>query len=118
MDSPPRNTIERITEGRVWRSIFRHGWPRGPLERSLVMTSNLFLHLHPVKVSRRSLRFGYTMGLGVLAAILFGMLTITGVLLMFYYVPSVERAYPDIVGSRPACRWASSCGTCTAGAPT
>ena len=61
------------------------------------MTSNLFLHLHPVKVSRRSLRFGYTMGLGVLAAILFGMLTITGVLLMFYYVPSVERAYPDIV---------------------
>ena len=29
----------------------------------------------------------------ILAAILFGVLIFTGVLLMFYYVPSVERAY-------------------------
>jgi quinol-cytochrome oxidoreductase complex cytochrome b subunit len=57
------------------------------------MTSNLFFHLHPVKVSRRSLRWSYSFGLGIMAAVLFGVLVFTGVLLMFYYIPSVERAY-------------------------
>jgi quinol-cytochrome oxidoreductase complex cytochrome b subunit len=88
--------VQRVTGGRVWRSIFRHGWPDNPLDRSLVMTSNIFLHLHPVKVSRKSLRAGYSMGLGVISLVLYGILTVTGVLLMFYYVPSVERAYVNI----------------------
>jgi quinol-cytochrome oxidoreductase complex cytochrome b subunit len=83
----------RLTRSRPWQSVVRHGWPDNPLDRSLVVTSSLFLHLHPVKVSRRSLRWSYSFGLGVMAAILFGVLTFTGVLLMFYYVPSVERAY-------------------------
>jgi quinol-cytochrome oxidoreductase complex cytochrome b subunit len=78
----------------MWRSVFRHGWPDNPLDRSLVMTSNVFLHLHPVKVNRKSLKWSYSFGLGVISAILFGVLIFTGVLLMFYYVPSVERAYP------------------------
>jgi quinol-cytochrome oxidoreductase complex cytochrome b subunit len=82
-----------ITNTRVWRSIFRHGWPDNPLDRSLAMTSNVFLHLHSVKVSRDSLKWSYSFGLGIIAAILFGVLVFTGVLLMFYYVPSVERAY-------------------------
>jgi quinol-cytochrome oxidoreductase complex cytochrome b subunit len=83
-----------ITESRVWRSFFRHGWPDNPLDRSLTMTSNVFFHLHPVKVSRKSLRWSYSFGLGVMSVITFGVLVFTGVLLMFYYVPSVERAYP------------------------
>lgn len=82
-----------ITESRVWRSFFRHGWPDNPLDRSLTMTSNVFFHLHPVKVSRRSLRWSYSFGLGVISSILFAVLVFTGVLLMFYYIPSVERAY-------------------------
>lgn len=90
------NALDRITESRVWRSIFRHGWPDNALDRSLVMTSNVFLHLHPVKVKRRSLRWYYSFGLGVVAIILYGVLIFTGVLLMFYYVPSVERAYPTM----------------------
>jgi quinol-cytochrome oxidoreductase complex cytochrome b subunit len=85
-----------ITESRVWRSFFRHGWPDNPLDRSLTMTSNIFFHLHPVKVSRKSLRWTYSFGLGLMASILFGVLVWTGVLLMFYYVPSVERAYPTM----------------------
>lgn len=83
----------RVTRSRPWRSVVRHGWPDNPLDRSLVVTSSLFLHLHPVKVSRRSLRWSYSFGLGLMATILFAVLTFTGVLLMFYYVPSVERAY-------------------------
>ncbi len=86
----------RLFNSRLWRSFFRHGWPDNPLDRSLAMTSNIFFHLHPVKVSRRSLRWSYSFGLGVISAILFGVLVWTGVLLMFYYVPSVERAYPTL----------------------
>ncbi|MGB3713275.1 MAG: cytochrome b N-terminal domain-containing protein [Candidatus Promineifilaceae bacterium] len=88
-----RSRFGRLTHSRFWRSIFRHGWPDNPLDRSLTMTSNVFLHLHPVKVSRKSLKWSYSFGLGIATAILFGVLVFTGVLLMFYYVPSVERAY-------------------------
>jgi len=93
LDSP---LLNRLTQSRLWRSIFRHGWPDNPLDRSLAMTSNVFFHLHPVKVSRKSLKWSYSLGLGVISAILFGVLTWTGVLLMFYYVPSIERAYPTM----------------------
>jgi len=89
--------IQNITQSRIWKSFFRHGWPDNPLDRSLVMTTNVFFHLHPVKISRRSLKATYTFGLGVLTTFLFILLTLTGVLLMFYYVPSVEHAFVDIV---------------------
>jgi len=86
----------RLLQSRLWRSFVRHGWPDNPLDRSLVMTSNIFFHLHPVKVSRKSIKWSYSFGLGVISAILFGVLVWTGVLLMFYYVPSVERAYTSM----------------------
>ncbi len=91
------NLVQKITQNRIWRSFFRHGWPDNPLDRSLVMTSNIFFHLHPVKVSRKSLKASYSMGLGILSAIVFGVLSLTGLLLMFYYVPSVERSYGYII---------------------
>lgn len=90
------NRFSRMTESRVWRSLFRHGWPDNPLDRSLTMTSNVFLHLHSVKVNRKSLKWSYSFGLGLISTILFGVLIFTGVLLMFYYVPSIERAYPTM----------------------
>jgi quinol-cytochrome oxidoreductase complex cytochrome b subunit len=86
-----------VTQSRFWRAFFRHGWPNNPLDRSLVMTSNIFFHLHPVKVNLQSLKATYTWGLGVLVTGMFALLTLTGVLLMFYYVPTVERAYTNIV---------------------
>lgn len=85
--------LSRLYQSRLWRSFFRHGWPDNPLDRSLAMTSNIFLHLHPVKVNRKSLKWTYSFGLGIISVILFALLVITGVLLMFYYVPSIERAY-------------------------
>jgi len=85
--------LNRLYQSRLWRSIFRHGLPDNPLDRSLVMTSNVFLHLHPVKVKRKSLKWSYSFGLGIISAILFGLLALTGLLLMVYYVPSVDYAY-------------------------
>lgn len=93
----PKTWTQRIAASRVWKSIFRHGWPNNPLDRSLAMTSNLFLHLHPVKVNRESLKATYSFGLGVITTILFIELTLTGILLMFYYVPSTEQAFSDIL---------------------
>ncbi len=88
--------VRRLTATRVWRSFFRHGWPADAFNRSLAMSSNVFLHLHPVKISRKSLAAKYSIGLGVISLILFLILSVTGVIEMFFYVPSVERAYTDV----------------------
>src|SRR5689334_13010002 len=85
-----------ITNSQVWRSIFRHGYPDTPLNQSLVMMSNVFLHLHPVKVSRKAMKITYTWCLGGLSFFLFLVLTITGVFLMFYFVPEARVAYNNI----------------------
>jgi quinol-cytochrome oxidoreductase complex cytochrome b subunit len=85
-----------IVKSRVWTSFFRHGWPDNPLDKALVMTTNIYFHLHPVKVSKKSLKSTYSFGLGVISAIVFLELSITGILLMFYYAPSIERAYSYI----------------------
>lgn len=83
-------------ENRVWKSFFRHGRVDTNLNRSLVITSNVLLHLHPVKVRRDSVRFWYTVGLGGTSFLLFVILTVTGILLAFYYVPSTKLAYQSI----------------------
>lgn len=93
MQSTFDRTSNFITRSRVWRSFFRHGLPDNPMDRSLVMTTNIFFHLHPVKVNRRSLSWTYSFGLGIISTILFLTLTVTGVLLVFYYVPATNLAY-------------------------
>jgi quinol-cytochrome oxidoreductase complex cytochrome b subunit len=67
--------------------------PASNLERSQAMVSSFLLHMQPAKVHRHSLRASYSLGLGLISLYLFVILTVTGVLLMFYYVPSTERAY-------------------------
>ncbi|MCF6278377.1 MAG: hypothetical protein L3J16_06485, partial [Anaerolineales bacterium] len=85
-----KNFWVRVTQSRVWKSFFRHGWPDNPLDRSLVMTTNLFFHLHPVRVNKKSIRAAYSMGLGIITTIMYILLALTGILLMFYYVPSTK----------------------------
>jgi quinol-cytochrome oxidoreductase complex cytochrome b subunit len=77
----------------VWNSIFRNPLPSSDLGRSQTTFSNLFLHVHPVKTHVNSLQPAYTLGLGIISLSLFVILSVTGVLLMFYYVPSVDQAY-------------------------
>ncbi|MBV8352936.1 MAG: cytochrome b N-terminal domain-containing protein [Verrucomicrobia bacterium] len=57
------------------------------------MVSSFLLHMQPAKVNRHSLRASYSFGLGLISLYLFLILTFTGVLLMFYYVPSTDHAY-------------------------
>ena len=80
--------------GRVWRSIVRSGpIPRTELEKAQAVADNFFFHIHSAKVRERSLKWKTTFGLGLLTMNLFLVLCVTGILLMFYYVPSPEEAY-------------------------
>jgi quinol-cytochrome oxidoreductase complex cytochrome b subunit len=73
--------------------VARIGWPRTDKDRAAVMISSLFLHIHPARVSRHALRPRATLGLGLVSAVLFGVLTVTGLALMLYYVPYPNEAY-------------------------
>ncbi len=86
--------------GNVWKSIFRNPLPSNDLERSATSFTNFFLHIHPVKVHKNSLRPTYTFGLGLVSFFLFVILIVTGILLMFYYVPSTTQAYDRMLDLR------------------
>ncbi|MDA0999077.1 MAG: cytochrome b N-terminal domain-containing protein [bacterium] len=87
---------KKMTSSRAWRSVMRHGYPDNDLDRMQAVVTNFFLHIMPARVNVHTLRPTATFGLGVIALFLFFILVITGVLLMFYYVPSVDRAYHDM----------------------
>ncbi|HXX02544.1 MAG TPA: cytochrome b N-terminal domain-containing protein, partial [Candidatus Acidoferrales bacterium] len=70
------------------------------LGRASTSFTNFFLHLHPVKVHRHSLKATYTLGLGLISFFLFFILVVTGILLMFYYVPSTTQAYDRMLDLR------------------
>jgi quinol-cytochrome oxidoreductase complex cytochrome b subunit len=82
---------------RTWQdvssSIVRNGWPTSVRGRSLAIMNSVFLHLHPIRTRPDAIKMTYTFGLGGISFFLFLLLTVTGVLLMFYYIPSVEQAW-------------------------
>jgi quinol-cytochrome oxidoreductase complex cytochrome b subunit len=90
-------TAERwLRETAVYRSIVRHGASETNRNRSLIVFENLFLHVHPVKVREKALRFSHTYWLGGVTLACAVLLVATGVPLMFYYHPSVPQAYRDM----------------------
>ena len=74
-------------------TIWRVGWPATDKDRAAAMISSLFLHIHPARVSRHVLKPASTLGLGLVAGILFLVLSVTGLALMLYYVPSPPESY-------------------------
>jgi quinol---cytochrome c reductase cytochrome b subunit, bacillus type len=88
--------VRIVKESSVWRSLFRQPYPSTSRTRALAVMNNVFLHLHPVRVKKHAVRYTYTFCLGGISFFLFLALTVTGVYLMFFYVPSVSRAFQDI----------------------
>jgi cytochrome b-561 len=68
-------------------------FPQSDREAGDAVVSNFLLHWFPNRVTLKSLSLKYSLYLGTISLVLFGILTVTGVFLMFLYVPSVERAY-------------------------
>ena len=58
----------------------------------LAARPNFFHHLHPPSIPAEQSRFRYTLGAGGLAVFLLLILLITGLLEMYYYVPTPEQA--------------------------
>jgi quinol-cytochrome oxidoreductase complex cytochrome b subunit len=94
-DQASATIARRVTRwaGALRTSVWRIGWPRTDKDRAAAMISSLFLHIHPARVSRHSLRASYTLGLGLISAVLLGILTLTGLALMLNYVPYPSEAY-------------------------
>jgi quinol-cytochrome oxidoreductase complex cytochrome b subunit len=90
-----RRQLARVP-ARLLESAFRGGKPVTDRTRSLFVFGNVFLHLHPVRTHRWTLRWSTTFGLGIAAAAAFLITVVTGVLLMFYYKPYPEVAYQSI----------------------
>ena len=91
-----KTELERIRNSTVWQSIFRSGSGVSNLHRSQAVQQNLLLHLFSVKIRSRALDFKPTWYLGALTLSTFVILIVTGILLMFYYHPSVPQAYADM----------------------
>ena len=87
---------KEITESQIWTSSFRHGYADTPRNRVLQIASNVWLHLHPVKIQRHALRIKFTWCMGGITFLLFLSTVVTGVILMFYYRPVGEYAYYDM----------------------
>lgn len=84
-------------DSQFWRSVFRTRLPiKTNLDRSLIIFNSLALHIHPVKVRDRAIRFSYTFYLGTITFSLFVVLVVTGVLLMLYYQPAIPNAYQNM----------------------
>ncbi len=81
---------------KVWQQLTWTWKPESEREAGDSIVRNFLLHWFPAKVTRQSLSFSYSLWLGTVSAVLFLVLTVTGVVLMFLYVPSVERAYQSV----------------------
>jgi quinol-cytochrome oxidoreductase complex cytochrome b subunit len=84
---PKRGILEKL----LWSWM-----PESEREAGSGIVANFLLHWFPNRISLKSFAFSYSFYLGTISAVLFAILTVTGVILMFLYIPSVERAYWSI----------------------
>ena len=89
----PQETPEApgVHARRLWS--FR---PKSDRQAGDAIVANFILHWFPSKIYKPSLDWTYSFWLGTISAVLFAILCVTGVVLMFLYVPSVERAYGTV----------------------
>ncbi|HSL22393.1 MAG TPA: cytochrome b N-terminal domain-containing protein [Vicinamibacterales bacterium] len=70
--------------------------PQSDREAGDAIVSNFLLHWFPAKVYKPSLDWTYSFWLGTASAALFFLLILSGLPLLFLYIPSVERAYASV----------------------
>lgn len=93
----------------LWESAVLRGplVPRTDRERALVTVHTLVLHLRPVRLPARTLRFTHTFGLGGSALVLIGVLAFTGILMTLVYQPVPGVAYDSVVALEQSVRFGS-----------
>lgn len=91
-----KKLFDKFRQTQVGKSIFRRSYTGTPKDRMQATHGNVFFHIHPVNIRRGALELGFTWGMGGITFLLFLILTISGVLLMFYYHPNTRDAYVDV----------------------
>lgn len=81
---------------KIWEQVTWSWKPESEREAGDSIVRNLLLHWFPARISKESLSFRYSLWLGTISFVLFLILSVTGVVLMFLYVPSEERAYSSV----------------------
>mgnify|MGYP003428734377 FL=1 len=84
------------TKQTAWQKMKWSWQPSSEREAGDSIVRNFLLHWFPAKITKQSLSWSYSLWLGTISAVLFLILTLTGTVLMFLYVPSVERAYLSV----------------------
>src|SRR5215510_3715603 len=80
-----------------WRSILRGEPAPRPNPRMRVHNNSFWYHIRPRSLSEEATAWYYTAGLGWMSFYLFMVESITGLILMVFYVPSATEAYPSMV---------------------
>ncbi|MGE5359256.1 MAG: cytochrome b [Bacteroidales bacterium] len=85
--------MPEVSNGRRFLWTYR---PATDSQASKAILANFLLHWFPSRALARSLSWGYSFWLGTVTATAMLLLVVSGVPLLFFYVPSVERAYGSI----------------------
>jgi cytochrome b-561 len=88
--------MSALSSSRIWDKLVWSWRPGSNREAGSGIVANFLLHWFPNRVSKKGLKTSYSFYLGTVSFVLFLILTVYGVILMFLYVPSVERAYWSI----------------------
>ncbi len=95
------NTMRAVSAGMGIadvRAMFRGDPPvEKPNPRYKVFTNAFFAHIRPRYYERSSTKITHTFALGFLSAFTFLVETITGLILMIFYIPSQDQAYQSMV---------------------
>ena len=91
----PKPMLQRMRE-----RLVPDGVPSDDRGRMRMVMNNLVLHLHPAKISDRTMKWTYSWGLGGLSALLMMILGATGAILLNNYTPAAPQAYLDILELR------------------
>ena len=86
--------VQKLKE--LYRKLTWTWNPSSDKEAGDAIVKNLLLHWFPNKITLGSISWSYSFWLGTISFVLFMILVGTGVVLMFLYVPSVERAYGSV----------------------
>lgn len=87
----PLNMKEKLLS--LWRSVMWPWFPQSSREASEAVVKNFWLHWFSSRISLRSMSWGFSLWLGAISACLFLILALTGIVLLFFYIPSVRDAY-------------------------
>jgi ubiquinol-cytochrome c reductase cytochrome b subunit len=80
-----------------WRQTLRGDPAPRPNPRMRVHSNSFWYHIRPRAVPEEATAWYYTLGMGWLSFYFFVLETITGIILMIYYIPSVHQAYDTML---------------------